>query len=120
MRRVVVFNVSGQKTYPKWTNHFDREPLLSLKFSTHQLSSFHAANSILFTKAQRSVVIVSNIGIAAMVWGVSHASAVWGVSEVIKYYAIPWLCVTHWCTYLSSYPPLLRTSWLTPVRGQSS
>jgi len=21
----VVFNVSGQKTYPKWTNHFDRE-----------------------------------------------------------------------------------------------
>lgn len=20
-----VFNVSGQKTYPKWTNHFDRE-----------------------------------------------------------------------------------------------
>lgn len=22
---IVVFNVSGQKTYPKWTNHFDRK-----------------------------------------------------------------------------------------------
>ncbi|KAG6816648.1 hypothetical protein H0H87_004291 [Tephrocybe sp. NHM501043] len=76
----LLFNVSGQKTYPKWTNHFD-------------------PNSILFTKAQRNAVIMSNIGIAAMVWGVSYASSVYGAWEVIKYYGIPWLEVTHWCKH---------------------
>ncbi|KAF8059791.1 fatty acid desaturase-domain-containing protein [Lyophyllum atratum] len=85
----LLFNVSGQKTYPKWTNHFD-------------------PNSILFTKAQRNAVIMSNIGIAAMVWGVSYASSVYGAAEVIKYYAIPWLEVSHWfimITYLHHTDP---------------
>ncbi|KAF8887557.1 hypothetical protein BD779DRAFT_1786111 [Infundibulicybe gibba] len=39
-------------------------------------------NSILFTKAQRNAVIMSNLGIAAMVWGVSYSSSIWGASEV--------------------------------------
>jgi len=87
----LLFNVSGQKTYPKWTNHFD-------------------PNSILFTKAQRGAVIMSNIGIAAMVWGVCHSSAIWGAGEVIKYYGLPWLCVSHWfimITYLHHTDPNL-------------
>ncbi|TFK21586.1 delta 12 fatty acid epoxygenase [Coprinopsis marcescibilis] len=87
----LLYNVSGQKNYPKWTNHFD-------------------PNSILFTKDQRNAVILSNIGIAAMVWGVSHASAVYGAAQVIKYYGIPWLCVTHWfimITYLHHTDPIL-------------
>jgi hypothetical protein len=74
-----VFNVSGQKTYPKWTNHFD-------------------PNSILFTKAQRNAVIMSNLGIAFMVWAVVYSSSIYGASEVIKYYMFPWLEVSHWCT----------------------
>ncbi|CDO75394.1 hypothetical protein BN946_scf185012.g11 [Trametes cinnabarina] len=41
-------NVSGQKNYPKWTNHFD-------------------PGSILFVKEQRNVVLISNAGIAAMI-----------------------------------------------------
>ncbi|KAF8220193.1 hypothetical protein L208DRAFT_1382738 [Tricholoma matsutake] len=87
----LLFNVSGQKTYPKWTNHFD-------------------PNSILFTKAQRGAVIMSNIGIAAMVWGVAHSSAIWGAGEVFKYYGLPWLCVSHWfimITYLHHTDPTL-------------
>jgi fatty acid desaturase len=32
-----------------------------------------------------------------MVWGVTYASSVFGAGEVIKYYGIPWLCVSHWC-----------------------
>ncbi|KAK7062767.1 hypothetical protein VNI00_000256 [Paramarasmius palmivorus] len=72
----LMFNVSGQKGYPKWTNHFD-------------------PSSILFTKEQRNAVILSNIGIAAMVWAVTYASTVYGVFEVIKFYGIPWLAVTH-------------------------
>jgi len=87
----LLFNVSGQKTYPKWTNHFD-------------------PNSILFTKAQRNVVILSNIGIAAMVWGVVYTSNVFGGWEVLKYYGIPWLEVTHWfimITYLHHTDPIM-------------
>ncbi|KZT74047.1 hypothetical protein DAEQUDRAFT_682821 [Daedalea quercina L-15889] len=78
------FNVSGQKNYPKWTNHFDPK-------------------SVLFTRRQRDAVILSNIGIASMVWAVTEATRMWGASEVIKYYGIPWLLVTHWfimITYL--------------------
>ncbi|KAG5635212.1 hypothetical protein H0H81_012028 [Sphagnurus paluster] len=85
----LLFNVSGQKNYPKWTNHFD-------------------PNSILFTKAQRNAVIMSNIGIATMVWGISYATSVYGFAEVVKYYAIPWLEVSHWfimITYLHHTDP---------------
>ncbi|TFY64235.1 hypothetical protein EVJ58_g2769 [Rhodofomes roseus] len=80
----LLFNVSGQKGYPKWTNHFDPK-------------------SVLFTQRQRDAVILSNIGIAFMVWVVTEASRRWGASEVVKFYGIPWLLVTHWfimITYL--------------------
>ncbi|THU84748.1 linoleoyl phosphatidylcholine delta-12 acetylenase [Dendrothele bispora CBS 962.96] len=87
----LLFNVSGQKNYPKWTNHFD-------------------PNSILFTKGQRNAVIMSNIGIAFMVWAVQYSSSIFGASEVIKYYGIPWLEVTHWfimITYLHHTDPVM-------------
>lgn len=57
------------------------------------------ANSILFTKEQRNAVIISNIGILSMIFGVYYACRVFGVPSVIKYYGIPWLCVTHWCKF---------------------
>ncbi|KAH6892813.1 delta 12 fatty acid epoxygenase [Coprinopsis sp. MPI-PUGE-AT-0042] len=87
----LLYNVSGQKNYPKWTNHFD-------------------PNSILFTKEQRSAVIFSNIGIASMVWAVTLASSLVGGAQVVKFYGIPWLCVTHWfimITYLHHTDPVL-------------
>ncbi|TFK22249.1 delta 12 fatty acid epoxygenase [Coprinopsis marcescibilis] len=87
----LLYNVSGQKNYPKWTNHFD-------------------PNSILFTKEQRAAVVLSNIGIAAMVWTVSYATSLFGAAQVIKFYGIPWLCVTHWfimITYLHHTDPVL-------------
>ncbi|EAU81574.2 delta 12 fatty acid epoxygenase [Coprinopsis cinerea okayama7 len=87
----LLYNVSGQKNYPKWTNHFD-------------------PNSILFTKEQRTAVILSNIGIAAMVWGVTYATSLFGAAQVTKFYGIPWLCVTHWfimITYLHHTDPVL-------------
>ncbi|KAG6811249.1 hypothetical protein H0H92_008367 [Tricholoma furcatifolium] len=65
----LLFNVSGQKNYPKWTNHFD-----------------------------------------PMVWGVTYASSVYGTANVIKYYGIPWLEVSHWfimITYLHHTDPEL-------------
>ncbi|KAK1220659.1 hypothetical protein PQX77_016615 [Marasmius sp. AFHP31] len=87
----LLLNVSGQKDYPKWTNHFD-------------------PGSILFTKEQRGAVILSNIGMAAMAFVVSYASAAFGTWEVVKFYGIPWLAVTHWfimITYLHHTDPVL-------------
>ncbi|KAF8876348.1 fatty acid desaturase-domain-containing protein [Infundibulicybe gibba] len=103
----LLFNVSGQKTYPKWTNHFDRMTFL-IPLTSLSLTKKIIANSILFTRAQRNAVILSNIGIAAMVWGVTYSSSVYGTAEVIKYYGIPWLEVTHWfimITYLHHTDP---------------
>ncbi|KAA1474449.1 hypothetical protein DENSPDRAFT_824363 [Dentipellis sp. KUC8613] len=85
----LLFNVSGQKSYPPGTNHFD-------------------PRSILFTKKQRNAVIASNLGIAAMILGVQWACAQFGAAAVLKYYGIPWLCVTHWfimITYLHHTDP---------------
>ncbi|KAJ3552877.1 hypothetical protein NM688_g3921 [Phlebia brevispora] len=87
----LLFNVSGQKNYPAWTNHFN-------------------PNSILFTKSQRNAVLLSNLGIAAMIFLVKRACTLWGTVAVIKYYGIPWLCVTHWfimITYLHHTAPNL-------------
>ncbi|KAM5531366.1 hypothetical protein V8D89_014959 [Ganoderma adspersum] len=84
-------NVSGQKRYPKWTNHFD-------------------PNSILFTREQWGVVMMSNVGILAMVAIVRLACITWGAASVIRLYGIPWLCVTHWfimITYLHHTDPEL-------------
>lgn len=67
------------------------------------------ASSVLFTKRQRNVVIVSNIGIAMMVWGMMESSRIWGASEVLKFYFIPWLLVSHWWVAgSSSYKYLSR------------
>ncbi|KAH8102899.1 fatty acid desaturase-domain-containing protein [Cristinia sonorae] len=90
----LIMNVSGQKDYPAWTNHFDR---------TATDAKVLSANSILFTKGQRNRVIMSNLGLLFMAWGVKHSCATFGSAETLKYYGIPWLLVTHWfimITYL--------------------
>lgn len=45
-----------------------------------------------------------------MYWAVRQACLKWGAGEVLKYYGIPWLCVTHWfimITYLHHTDPEL-------------
>ncbi|KAI0320398.1 fatty acid desaturase-domain-containing protein [Amylostereum chailletii] len=95
----LLFNVSGQKNYPRWTNHFD-------------------PNSILFAKGQRNIVILSNAGISFMIFTVYQACKVYGAGAVIRYYGIPWLLVSHWficITYLHHTDPELphyrKTAW---------
>ncbi|KAF5368960.1 hypothetical protein D9758_003062 [Tetrapyrgos nigripes] len=85
------FNVSGQRHYPKWTNHFD-------------------PSSILFAPSQRHLVVLSNIGMLTMAYLVWVASKEYGAGEVAKYYGIPWLGVSHWfimITYLHHTDPTL-------------
>ncbi|KAJ7045130.1 hypothetical protein C8F04DRAFT_941104 [Mycena alexandri] len=87
----LLFNVSGQKHYPKWTNHFD-------------------PSSIIFNKNQKNAVIMSNLGLLAMIATLYYAAQVFSFADVVKYYGIPWLCVTHWfimITYLHHTDPTL-------------
>ncbi|CAE6529509.1 unnamed protein product [Rhizoctonia solani] len=87
----LLINVSGQKRYPRFTNHFD-------------------PNSIIFNKSQRRAVIISNCGILAMVLAIYLGCQKYGSAAVVKYYGIPWLSVTHWfimITYLQHTHPLL-------------
>ncbi|CAL1704014.1 unnamed protein product [Somion occarium] len=76
----IMFNMSGQKRYPKWSNHLN-------------------PNSIFFmTKEQRHLVMVSNLGLLLMGQIIRLAIKQWGWISVLKYYGIPWLAVTHWIT----------------------
>ncbi|KAJ7628803.1 fatty acid desaturase-domain-containing protein [Roridomyces roridus] len=87
----LLFNVSGQKHYPKWTNHFD-------------------PSSIIFNKNQRNAVIMSNIGLLSMIALLVVSGQVWSSAAVVKYYLIPWIGVTHWfilITYLHHTDPTL-------------
>ncbi|KAF7798233.1 hypothetical protein EIP86_009450, partial [Pleurotus ostreatoroseus] len=80
----LLWNVSGQKNYPRGTNHF-------------------SPNSILFTPGQAHLVMTSNLGLLSVGYCLWLASGRWGAVEVLKYYGIPWLLVTHWfvmITYL--------------------
>ncbi|KAJ3554318.1 hypothetical protein NM688_g3171 [Phlebia brevispora] len=90
-RNLGVFNVSRQKSYPAWTNHFDyNSPLDAFDYLFISLAVC-LADSDLFTESQRNVVLLSNLGIAAMVFLVQCACALWGAVAVIKYYGIPWI-----------------------------
>jgi len=87
----LVANVSGQLSYPKWTNHFD-------------------PRSVLFNKSQRNAVIISNLAMITMITMLISASSFFGFNAVLKYYLIPWLCVSHWfvmITYLHHTEPTL-------------
>ncbi|KAI0030264.1 fatty acid desaturase-domain-containing protein [Vararia minispora EC-137] len=98
----LLFNVSGQKHYPRWSN------------------------SVLFTKGQHNAVMASNAGMLAMLFAVRFVSTIWGITNVIKYYGIPWLCVTHWfimITYLHHTSPEIphyRASAWTFQRGAAA
>ncbi|TEB24547.1 hypothetical protein FA13DRAFT_1638537 [Coprinellus micaceus] len=78
----LLYNVSGQKHYPKHTNHFN-------------------PGSILFTKEQRNAVIASNAGIVAMVYAMVSASSIFGFGAVMRFYGIPWLALNHWFTMIT-------------------
>ncbi|KAG8766811.1 hypothetical protein FRC12_006633, partial [Ceratobasidium sp. 428] len=87
----LLMNVSGQKRYPQFTNHFD-------------------PNSIIFNKSHRRAVILSNYGILTMILIVYWSCQKYGAISVLKYYGIPWLAVSHWfimITYLHHTSPLL-------------
>ncbi|EIN09216.1 hypothetical protein PUNSTDRAFT_67412, partial [Punctularia strigosozonata HHB-11173 SS5] len=81
----LMFNVSGQKRYPRFTNHFNPE-------------------SVLFTKEQRNAVMVSNLGLAIQGALCYNAIQIWGTAAFIRYYGLPWLAVNHWFMMITYLP----------------
>ncbi|CAE6439673.1 unnamed protein product [Rhizoctonia solani] len=100
----LITNASGQKSYPKGTNHFT--PGLPL-FQPHQFSQ----------------IIISDIGIFLWLAGIATWIYQRGFLECLTLYIIPYLWVNHWLvliTFLQHTDPLLphyRASSFTFTRG---
>jgi fatty acid desaturase len=120
----LLWNVSGQRTYPKGTNHFNRELLSGLFLSSVLI--LYPASSVIFKPNERNAVLISNAGILSMIFLTSYSIARFGFGPVLKLYLIPWLLVTHWfimITYLhhtSSYLPHYREGEWTYERGAAA
>ncbi|KAF9267464.1 delta 12-fatty acid desaturase [Marasmius fiardii PR-910] len=97
-------NASGQKRYPKGTNHFN-------------------PGAVMFTPKQYAQIIVSDIGIFFWLAGVMTWIYYKGFVEVFVLYGVPYLWVNHWLvliTFLQHTDPLLphyRASEFTFPRG---
>lgn len=98
-KHLSVFNMSGQKRYPKWSNHLNREFLFDVYLHKNGYLLYPLANSIWFkTEEQRRAVVLSDIGLLIMGLLVRAAGRRYGWAAVINYYGMPWLLVTHWIT----------------------
>jgi omega-6 fatty acid desaturase (delta-12 desaturase) len=76
-------NASGQKSYPKWTNHFDPA-------------------SIIFDSRHRSQIITSDIALLVVGAGLAYLkSYLGGWGEFMKWWGIPYLAVNHWLVMVS-------------------
>ncbi len=114
----LLFNVSGQRRYPKTTSHFNR------KFSDDActICEIHlkspAFSTALFLHDQRWAVILSDLGILLTACIVRYASIRFGGWQVFRLYGIPCLMVSHWVTMIvflqhtdMELPHYRRSAW---------
>jgi omega-6 fatty acid desaturase (delta-12 desaturase) len=100
----LIRNASGQKRYPKGTNHFNPD-------------------AVMFAPHQRESIILSDIGIVLWLAGIAGSIYTYGFSTVFRLYLAPYLWVNHWLvliTFLQHTDPLLphyRASEFTFPRG---
>ncbi|OBZ69414.1 Delta(12) fatty acid desaturase [Grifola frondosa] len=104
-----LFNGSGRNGLSRWTSHFN--PL-----------------SVMFSKEQRKLVVLSDLGVVVMLVLLYRSYTSWGFVPVFKYYGIPWFLMNHWpfsqynrtatITYLHHTDPTLphyrRAEWTFP------
>ncbi|KAF8650160.1 hypothetical protein AX16_005394 [Volvariella volvacea WC 439] len=87
----LILNASGQRRYPKGTNHF-------------------SPNSVIFGSHQWSQIVISDIGIILWLGGVLTWIYYKGFFEVFRLYLATYLWVNHWLvliTFLQHTDPLL-------------
>ncbi|KAI0035190.1 fatty acid desaturase-domain-containing protein [Vararia minispora EC-137] len=100
----LIRNASGQKRYPKGTNHF-------------------RPGAVMFRPDQHDQIIISDVGIILWVLGVCGAIYQYGFADVFRLYLQAYLWVNHWLvliTFLQHTDPLLphyRAPEFTFVRG---
>ncbi|KAG2153024.1 fatty acid desaturase-domain-containing protein [Suillus bovinus] len=103
----LIRNASGQKRYPKGTNHFNPD-------------------AVMFAPHQRESIILSDIGIVLWLAGVGGSIYTYGFWTVFRLYLVPYLWVNHWLvliTFLQHTDPILphyRASEFTFPRGALS
>jgi len=78
----LIRNASGQKHYPKHTNHFNPE-------------------SHIFEPRHYKQIIASDIGLALTISAVIYAAKQTSFSTVMAYYGIPYLMVNHWLVLIT-------------------
>lgn len=87
----LMFNASGQKRYPKGTNHFK-------------------PTAVMFSPKQYGQIILSDIGVIFWLAGIATWIYYKGFAEVFTLYLVPYLWVNHWLvaiTFLQHTDPLL-------------
>ncbi|KAG8757618.1 hypothetical protein FRC12_010261 [Ceratobasidium sp. 428] len=103
----LLINISGQKSYPKWTNHF-------------------IPGGALFAPHQYNQILLSDFGVFLWLGTLILWSMQRGFLEVFTVYLTPYLWVNHWLvmiTFLQHTDPLLphyRASSFTFTRGALS
>lgn len=87
----LIRNASGQKYYPKGTNHFN-------------------PSSVIFDTRHFSQIIASDLGIGLVLGALYYWGKQRGFTEVVYYYVIPYLWVNNWLvsiTFLQHTDPVL-------------
>jgi len=87
----LLINASGQRNYPKGTNHFH-------------------PRAIMFKEREYGQIIASDLGIILWLAGVIGSIYVYGLKNVFVLYLVPYLWVNHWLvliTFLQHTDPLL-------------
>ncbi|KIY48091.1 linoleoyl phosphatidylcholine delta-12 acetylenase [Fistulina hepatica ATCC 64428] len=100
----IAYNVTGQRSYPKGTSHFN-------------------PNSVIFTEEQRWQVVLSDIGIGTVLYATWLAIKQYSFTSVFNYYLVPIFAVSQWFILISylhhtaPYMPHFRGKEWTFPRG---
>ncbi|KAJ7506754.1 fatty acid desaturase-domain-containing protein [Mycena galericulata] len=103
----ILRNASGQRRYPKGTNHF-------------------TPNAVMFSPHHWTDIVLSDVGVLFWLAGLAAATYVYGAATVFTVYGVPYLWVNHWLvliTFLQHTDPLLphyRAPQFTFSRGALS
>jgi omega-6 fatty acid desaturase / acyl-lipid omega-6 desaturase (Delta-12 desaturase) len=103
----LIRNATGQRHYPKMTNHFQ-------------------PSSVIFAPHQHNQVIISDVGVLLWIGALAYWSMTRGFLEMARIYGVPYLWVNHWLvliTFLQHTDPFLphyRASAFNFQRGALS
>jgi len=71
--------------------------------------SHYSPTSPIYLPSQRLAILVSDLGLLAVGYGLYYASQVMGLTQVALLYGLPYLWVNHWLGELFSGRNLIRT-----------